>query len=295
MAAMLTPTIASIVLLISFIGVDCANVCKNSTLSASGTGKFITSPGYPNNYANNMSCQWHISAASSSQVVVLKLLDFYLEGLYPFWCIDYVHIYDGSNTSSPRIKTLCDHYIFDHKYVSSGPSMTVVFHSDSSDNFKGFKLEYTSQEKSALCAGTTLTAGSTSKYLYSPNYPEVYPRNMDCQWKLSTGSKSNTVVLILMQLQLGEYYSTCSTSDYVKIYDGPSTSSPELRTLCGIKYVERFESSGTDLTVVFHSVGGSTYYEGFRFIYYSTSSAGLLTTAQMSFLPLILTLFQFFY
>jgi cubilin len=245
-----------------------------NTLTADGTAKYISSPNYPFSYPSNKDCQWTITSVISSQVIVLKMLDFELETSSS--CIyDYVTIDDGSNALAPTILKTCGSQS-NKLFISSGPSMTVEFHSDGSDNFRGFRFQYTAQFKSGACTGSTLMATSTANNLDSPNYPGIYPSNIDCQWHIKAYDSSDVVVLDLTQMNLNGFSPSCD-SDYVTIHDGPSAYSSLLATLCGLQLYGSYQSTGSDLTVVFHSDGINIDNTGFRFSYTSQDQSSGFT------------------
>jgi cubilin len=243
-----------------------SGLCANATLVATNNADYITSPGYPNDYPSTSSCQWTISADSPTRVVVLKVLDFKLEGFSPACTYDYVAVYDGNSTSSPRTQLFCGE-VSSQQVISTGRFLTVVFHSDDISNYRGFKLEYSSQE-SAACVNVDLPANGTQKYITSPGYPNNYPRNMGCQWKISADSPSRVVVLNVLDFELEDSTPSCPF-DYVTIYNGPSASSPRIQLLCGHQEsATQFKSTGPFMTVVFRS-DGAINFKGFRLGYTS--------------------------
>jgi predicted small metal-binding protein len=258
--------VATITILVLSSTVSSQTFCYNGTLPATGNPTYLMSPNYPNNYTSNTNCQWTIRAASSSEVVVLEVLTFELENSMS--CIyDYVAVYDGYSPSFPLLKKLCG-TTSSLRITSTGSYLTVVFHSDQSVESMGFKFQYTSQPKPAQRADVNLTASTTAKYFSSSNYPGQYPSNMDCNWFIKADSASKVVVLDMIALSL-DYNSSC-TSDYVKIYDGPSTYySTVIATLCGVYYYGTYKSTGSDMTVVFHSDVVSSGNTGFQFSYKS--------------------------
>jgi hypothetical protein len=248
-------------------------LCQNYTIFSNDSSWYVTSPGYPYNYTSNVDCSWTLTADSPSEVVLLKFLDFYLEGYYPSCVNDYVAIYDGRTIYSSLIRKLCGQ-VSNTLIVGSGMYMTVVFHSDSSENFKGFKLETLSQNRSDVCYNSRLSATENPKYLMSPNYPNNYTSNTDCQTTISAASSSEEVVLRLSNFEL-EDSATC-IYDYVAVYDGSSRSSPLLKKLCGQANSQPFISTGSYLTVVFHS-NQMTNLAGFKFEYTSQTKSDLCT------------------
>jgi cubilin len=243
---------------------------------------------YPSNSTSNYSITTHIPG----YVIALKLLEFVIEP--SLGCtFDNMTIYDGSNTNSPILGTLCG-TLKSGQLTSSGPAMTVFFQSDLSNNYKGYKLGISSQNKTASCSSGVLKANSTATSLNSPNYPYQYPSTVDCQWLISANSSSDVVELTLKDFNLNGEKQQC-LNDYVKIYDGPSNSSHQIIILCGQYSDGTFNSTGSQMTIAFHSDGVHNNTKSFSFTYKSKNSAGILAAAQMSILPLILLIYQLLY
>jgi hypothetical protein len=120
--------------------------CKNVSLIATGTDQPLLSPNYPDWYFSNMDCVWHITADSESNLIRLKLNDFTLEKYQPNCTHDYVKIFYGPSATSGDFTLLCG-YRTDDFYISNNSSLTVVFHSDQLNDFKGFNFSYTSYKK----------------------------------------------------------------------------------------------------------------------------------------------------
>ncbi|MGH0137684.1 UNVERIFIED_CONTAM: hypothetical protein FKN15_021797 [Acipenser sinensis] len=90
---------------------------------------------------------------------------------------------------------------------------------------------------------------SSSGEIFSPNYPNLYPNNKDCQWRISATSR---VELIFQSLDV-EYSVNCLW-DYIEVHDGPSIDSRTVGPrLCGSYTPKPLTSSGKDLLIMFHS------------------------------------------
>ncbi|XP_019616108.1 PREDICTED: deleted in malignant brain tumors 1 protein-like [Branchiostoma belcheri] len=95
----------------------------------------VNSPHYPNNYFNNANCRWTItgSPGSTLEVVVER---FQLESGH-----DYLNIYDGRSTSSPRLARLDGTGSWRYFYSSSN-EVLIHFTSDGSVVDNGFRIRY---------------------------------------------------------------------------------------------------------------------------------------------------------
>ena len=80
----------------------------------------------------------------------------------------------------------------------------------------------------------------------SPAYPQFYPPDSDCTWKISVPLK-HKVELTFDSIRLEPRY------DYVDVYDGPSASSTRLARLYGIRNPGRLLASGNQMLVRFRS------------------------------------------
>ena len=91
----------------------------------------ITSPNYPSNYPNNAYEEWEL-VAPSGFVVRLHFTDFYMES-----CCDQLTINDGLTSTRLSGSSL------PNDYFSRGTYLELVFSSDYSVTYSGFRLEAT--------------------------------------------------------------------------------------------------------------------------------------------------------
>ena len=239
-------------------------------LEANFVSSYISSPGYPNSYSNNLDCDWSIATANSSYIVQLTVVDIDLES-----CCDYVDVYDGSTTSSPKIMRLTNQYKTLH---SSGNYMYIRFHTDYSITYKGFKLSYTIATLSTTTSITTeISTGvidtvpacsehgdhlhinnDDNDFFESPNYPKYYYPNANCSWFIHGLDDAVRLVSEYMDLSYG---------DRLVIYDGSSPQAQVLETINGRYWLPvTVQSTGPDMFINFLS---DDLYEsqGFRFQY----------------------------
>ena len=92
-------------------------------------------------------------------------------------------------------------------------------------------------------------ANKPSGVIYS-TVGSTYSNNMDCRWGLT----SNTVIELLFYT-----FTTESSADYVRVYDGGSTSAPLIGQFSGSSLPAPITSSSTELYVQFTSDASSTY------------------------------------
>ncbi|KAK2530689.1 deleted in malignant brain tumors 1 protein [Columba guinea] len=238
-----------------------ANSCGGLLQGLSGT---FQSPGYPNTYPNSARCVWIIQLPASNLEVQLRFLDVELEGTTcPY---DAIKIYDGGSTDSPLLGSVCSND--SRLFYSSGPQLTVLFYSDSSVTKRGFQASYNSVASS--CGGLLQGLSGTFQ---SPGYPNTYPNNARCVWFIQLPDPNYEVQLTFLDVELE---GTSCSYDAIKVYDGGSTDSPLLGSVCS-NDSRLFYSSGQQLTVLFYSDSSVTK-RGFQASYNSVASScgGLL-------------------
>lgn len=80
--------------------------CGQLVFNATNSVQFLTSPGYPANYENNVRCRWRINGARSSDEVDITFIDMDIEAATG--CSkDRLEISDVSSTVREKLK----HYI----------------------------------------------------------------------------------------------------------------------------------------------------------------------------------------
>lgn len=107
--------------------------------------------------------------------------------------------------------------------------------------------------------GTIQVKGDAGTF-HSPNYPYYHPTDMTCRWDI-TVTAGQVIELTTTTYQLNK---DCS-KQWVRIYDGPSTSSPVIIKLCA-SYTRSFFSSSNRAIVEFVTEG-STQSKGFYVTY----------------------------
>ncbi|XP_077568652.1 CUB and sushi domain-containing protein 1-like isoform X2 [Stigmatopora nigra] len=82
--------------------------------------------------------------------------------------------------------------------------------------------------------------------IYSPQYPNEYPNSQDCSW-LITVPHGHGVYINFTLLQ------TEPVTDYIAVWDGPDTTSPQLGVFSGNTALESAHSSSSTVLIRFHS------------------------------------------
>ncbi|XP_035231659.1 cubilin homolog [Stegodyphus dumicola] len=91
---------------------------------------------------------------------------------------------------------------------------------------------------------------STRGVVSSPNYPDFYPKSMDCRWKFET-APGHRIKLAFNFFEL-EPGIKCQY-DNVTLYDGNSTDTPLLAKFCGSSLPHIVTSKTHILLMTFHS------------------------------------------
>ena len=109
-----------------------------------------------------------------------------------------------------------------------------------------------------------ITTPGTS--IISPNYPDKYGLNLDCQVTIIFEER---VSIVFEDFYLGSH----DCNDWLKVYDGNNTDSKMIgQTLCNpwksggsFRFSQRMQSSGNSMTLLFHSDGDESH-TGFRIV-----------------------------
>ncbi|XP_063295425.1 embryonic protein UVS.2-like [Pelobates fuscus] len=127
-----------------------------------------------------------------------------------------------------------------------------------------------------VCATLLNTINGT---LTSANYPSAYPQNSSCVWLIRIPSGK-----VMLQLNAFDVQSSPGcVSDYIKIYDGPSKTSPLLLDRsCGSGVVPQVMSSASQMLIEFAS-DGSLSATGFKATYTSVQCGAIYYTSANNF------------
>lgn len=210
----------------------------------------ITSPGYPNGYAGDLKCSWVARTEVKGDVLLIMSTENTLS------CdSDTVNVHDGQNSSANNlIENHCSsngNVAHSGFKATSAESAYIEFVSDSisAPTEKGFDIKIISGNDfsgSACSLPVNLTASTNPQYITSPNFPESYAINKNCQWIIQ-----NTLGRVKLNLKFMdiEEHGSCSY-DYLQVTDeGYSLKLCKERWWSQVTYV----SNGTSVTVDFIS------------------------------------------
>lgn len=108
------------------------NVLKNST--------WITSPGYPNGYANNLNCEWILTTIPTNRLIIYFSAVDLQRNYGPACYADYIEIFTKQvNADWNSISKICHENSTSAATIASTNLMKVVFKSDRYANGTGFR------------------------------------------------------------------------------------------------------------------------------------------------------------
>ena len=208
----------------------------------------ISSPDYPNNYRNNLRCDYVVKPGSNGngtgngRFIIFDFLSMNVE--YGSRCQhDYLEILEGNQTfEGQSLAKYCGSALPQSLAVSK-TSAIVRFVSDSSLNGTGFQLRY----RATSCGG--LMTGSSGVF-GTPTTPQDYPHGADCEWRIRAPI-GRIVVLDFTQFGI-EAHSRCAF-DYVEVFDGDNDQGESLGRFCGSVAPEQLRSTQRSLFIKFHS------------------------------------------
>ncbi|KAK3791976.1 hypothetical protein RRG08_035467, partial [Elysia crispata] len=235
-------------------------VCGSALSGNNGT---FQSPNYPNNYPNNVYCEWTIRTDLGTKVQ-LTFSAFELQNSY--YCsssVDSVTIHDGSNSTAGFLGRLCGSGYSD-SIVASSNSLYILFTSDNSFSLSGFQAQWSINQG----CGQALTGNNGT--LKSPNYPYNYPNDARCVWTITTDPDTR-VMLTFSYFRL-EYGYECDY-DFLVIRDGSDPTSNVLQRLCGSSTPETIISTGNVMFIEFQT-NYRRIYKGFQAQWYSREVCG---------------------
>nr|AEP25603.1 bone morphogenic protein 1 [Holothuria glaberrima] len=247
----------------------------------------IQSPNYPDYYSVNKECVWVITMRNRNRrfQVGLRFNSFDVER-HDNCIYDYVEVRDGNSSESPLLGRFCGYSVLPPDLQSTGNVLHVKFVSDSSVNKAGFSAEFFQEidecaDNQGGCEHTCInTVGSyrcecepgytlmrdgqgceeacggfkTSLQgnITTPQYPNPYPRDKHCIWKIVAPSNYR-ISLQFRDFEL-EGNELCKY-DYVEIRSGFTAEADVIGNskLCGNAIPETVTSPSNKLYIEFKS------------------------------------------
>lgn len=285
--------------------------CGGSIDALNGT---LTSPSFPDLYPASKNCTWEIIAPDQYRII-LNFTHFDLEGNnYEQQECDYDSVRVHSkmlNGKFRRLGIFCGQRL-PPQITSLSNKMRITFRSDKTVQKSGFAAIFnTDIDECAVSNGGCMhecrnTIGSYvcschdgyilhdnghdckeggCKYeieapygvISSPNYPENYPKETDCIWRIAT-TPGHRIVLGFSAFEL-EDDQECAY-DYVTVYDGDTADSFTLGHFCGSRIPYRIAASTNDMFMAFKS-DGNVQRKGFSGTFTSLCGGHLTATNEL--------------
>ena len=241
----------------SYTSASTTSFCSGTTTLTASSGSFADGSASVN-YAANSDCKWLIQPSGATSIS-LSFSAFDTESNY-----DLVKVYDGSTTSATQLGSFSGSTL-PSSVTSNGGTMLVHFTSDGSVNKAGWDASYTSASGTAAsCIGTAnLTA--PSGFFDDGSGSGDYGDNSDCKWLIQPSGATSVTLSF-------SAFATENNFDFVKVYDGSTTTATLLGSFSGTTVPSSITSTGGTLLVHFTS-DGSTGASGWAASYTSTSGS----------------------
>ncbi|KAH6931479.1 hypothetical protein HPB50_024671 [Hyalomma asiaticum] len=225
-------------------------------LSIRDNTEFIATPRFPDDYPANTDCVWIIEPEVWGTQVKLNFSSFSLEDNCS---LDWLDVKSGNNELAPSVNKYCG-----QRSPSSliGTSFMLIFHSDSVGSAKGFNISVSAV--GLACGG--LVHGRGEQTLQSPNYPNRYPANTECDWTVDV--QKGYRALLAFRGRFDIEASTNCIADYVQVFNERADGQWEARPVgsyCGLETPAPIEAATHRARVLFRS-NGDIEADGFRMV-----------------------------
>ncbi|XP_076094538.1 uncharacterized protein LOC143065080 [Mytilus galloprovincialis] len=236
---------------------------RTRVLSVGYSAATVQSPNYDNGYPIDITCSWkHSSSIRGSSLLVQINASIDCTG-------DTINIYDGTNTTGLNLHT-CSTKGYPRYFIASTGYIYTSFITDSMSNAaeKGFSYNVISAKDfsdSACSSIQTIVASTTVQYISSPMFPNDYPENSECSWRIERTGDQEPLELSFRFIDIEADDKMCRY-DYVKIIDDATGTT--IITSCGRDEwfpSQKYTTKG-NVTVMFHS-DISSEHRGFLLAY----------------------------
>ncbi|XP_058537778.1 cubilin isoform X1 [Neofelis nebulosa] len=203
----------------------------------------LKSPGWPDNYNNNMDCTVTLTAPQN-HTISLFFHSFGIEDSSE--CThDFLEVRNGSDSSSPLLGTYCG-TLQPNPIFSQNNELYLRFKSDGATSGLGYEIVWTSSPSG--CGGTLY--GHSGSFT-SPGYPGTYPNNTHCEWTIiAPAGRPVTVSFYFVSI---DDPGDC-VQNYLILYNGPDANSPASGPYCGADTnIAPFVASSHRVFVKFHA------------------------------------------
>uniref|UniRef100_W6NCE8 C-type lectin and CUB domain containing protein n=1 Tax=Haemonchus contortus TaxID=6289 RepID=W6NCE8_HAECO len=208
----------------------------------------INSPGFPNQYYNNLDCYYQLRSPTTTYITItfdpVKIENYF----------DYVDIFDGGNKT--KLIGQMDTYMpSTNTFESTTNSMLVYFHTDSMVTDVGWSAQWSAKVKSS-----PIVQNGTSGEMSSPNYPNNYGPFLEQMYLINSDGNSSIFAMF-------DAFRTESNYDYLEIYDGGDIQSKLLANFSGANLATNTVQTTTNRMTMRFITDGSLQFFGWHMIW----------------------------
>lgn len=210
------------------------------------------------NYQANSDCQYliNIDGADITNILIM-FKDIDIEEN-----MDFISIYDGSNTTNQVLATLTGQ----HKNVSitsSSNEMLIHFTSDGQNEGKGWFAEYIGYKDQFCSANSEMY--NVIGFINDKSGKYFYANNSDCNWIISPNNPEHDSISGLF-IEFLEF-NIEENNDLLEIYNGPDNTYPQIASLSGNTIPSPITTTSNEILLNFitnnniNNKGWDLYYE----------------------------------
>ena len=237
--------------------------CGGRLTTASGS---LQSPNWPETYNVDEECEWTIELPDTMSTIRITFdrREFGISGYTPDCLKDVLEIFDGLDSSADKFKDICGVILPDHITTSSNVAR-IVFTAGPAHGSgrKGFKIDYSAiavpspptkciplLQTSPECMDVLST--EEDYVIKSPNWPETYPVNFNCEWLITVSDPSKVI-----EMRFDDHFGIAgSTSqncqkDRLQIYDGHESNAASLGAYCEFAVPPTRQTSSNKAKITF--------------------------------------------
>ena len=266
--------------------------CGGRLTTASGS---LQSPNWPETYNVDEVCEWTIELPDPNSTVRITFdsQEFGISGYTPDCLKDVLEIFDGLDSSADKFKDICG-VILPDPITTSSNAARIVFTAgqEHGSGRKGFKLDYqlpivspttqppttrpttaTTQPPTQAGCGGRLTTASGS--LQSPNWPETYNVDEECEWTIELPNDTSVIAITfdIHDFGIAGYTPDC-LKDVLEIFDGLGTNAARFDAMCGTILPNPITTSSNVARIVFTAgPAHGPLRKGFKLNYAAISTA----------------------
>lgn len=234
-----------------------SDTCNGSQQLATekSTSGFVISPFYPQNYHNDMSCQWLVT------VIPIEFIQITVDKIATETCCDWLRIYDGDSRNSPPLLETSGHHEIEMDFSTTGYQAFIAFDVDNSVNDQGFTLSYvgylpksdnegsgSGDEVYQCTAYDDIDPTINRGYILSPGYSTNYENGLDYCWQLGFAINNFAIDLTFSRIE------TEQDHDVIQVFKGLNADGEhKVAELSGYIITYSIRVMSDTATVLFHT------------------------------------------